>query len=49
MSGRFRRQEVAVRVTRAFHADPATTWRDTYEQMTAWLYAWGPANGVHLA
>ncbi|GAB3380781.1 hypothetical protein [Amycolatopsis echigonensis] len=45
----FHRQDVAVRVARAFDADPAADWDDTYDQKIAWLHAWGDENGFRFA
>lgn len=41
-------QALAARIAKAFHADPATTWRDSVGQVIAWLRVWAPANGVRL-
>ncbi|MGW4826666.1 hypothetical protein ACWEOG_03720 [Amycolatopsis japonica] len=41
-------QELAVRVTRAFDADPATAWSDSPDQMVAWLRSWAASNDVPL-
>lgn len=42
-------QEMAVKVARAFHADQATSWRDTPDQITAWLRTWGANHGLTVA
>ncbi|KFU82928.1 hypothetical protein SAMN04489729_4240 [Amycolatopsis lurida] len=39
-------QELAMRVARAFDADPATTWTDPPEQMQAWLRSWTATNNA---
>jgi hypothetical protein len=41
-------QDLAVRVTRAFDADPSTAWSDSPDQMITWLRSWVAANNVPL-
>ncbi|MEV6644553.1 hypothetical protein [Amycolatopsis sp. NPDC051371] len=42
-------QELAVRVARAFDADPAVDWSDTRERIEAWLNAWLAANTARVS
>ncbi|MBP2322408.1 hypothetical protein JOF56_002793 [Kibdelosporangium banguiense] len=42
----FSDQSMAVKVGRAFDADPATSWTDPVSSVTTWLRTWGPANGL---
>lgn len=44
----FPSQDLAVKVARAFDADPRTTWRDTPDAIGAWLRTWGADNGLGL-
>ncbi|OKJ93838.1 hypothetical protein [Amycolatopsis sp. CB00013] len=37
-------QEMAVRVARAFDADPATRWSDSPDDIRTWLRSWLAAN-----
>jgi hypothetical protein len=39
-------QPTAIRVARAWHADPATNWSDPHTEQVRWLQTWAPANGV---
>jgi hypothetical protein len=39
-------QATAVRVARAYDADPATSWTDPASTVATWLSAWAAANGV---
>lgn len=41
----FGSEEVAIRVGRAFDADPTTSWDDKMAEMIEWFRGWGPANG----
>jgi hypothetical protein len=43
-----RPQSLAIRVARAFDADPSTSWHDQPADMLAWLRTWGPANGLNV-
>jgi hypothetical protein len=36
----FASQDLAVRVARAFDADPQTSWRDPIDAIASWLRAW---------
>jgi hypothetical protein len=40
----FRSQDLAVRVARAFDADPSTRWGCTADEARAWLNTWAAAN-----
>jgi hypothetical protein len=44
----FGTQADAVKVARAYHADPATSWTDPLPTVLAWLRTWGSANGLNL-
>jgi hypothetical protein len=37
-------QEIAVRITRDFDADPNTTWDFTADEAMAWCVAWEATN-----
>ena len=39
-------QALAVRMARAYHADPATSWTDPVANVSAWVGTWAAANGV---
>ncbi|RSM58959.1 hypothetical protein DMH03_23970 [Amycolatopsis sp. WAC 01376] len=41
-------QELAVRVARAFDADPATRWSDSPDDIRTWLRSWAVTNDVPL-
>lgn len=42
----FSDQTTAVKVARAFDADPTTSWRASNEAITAWLRSWGAQHGI---
>jgi hypothetical protein len=42
----FTDQSLAVKVGRAFDADPATSWTDPVPSISNWLRTWGPDNGI---
>jgi hypothetical protein len=42
----FTSQQLAIRIARAFDADPATRWSDDTPAMTAWLKQWSAANNA---
>jgi hypothetical protein len=44
----FPSQDLAVKVARAFDADPRTTWRDAPDAIGAWLRTWGADNGLNF-
>jgi hypothetical protein len=44
----FNAQSMAVQVARAFDADPTTSWSASLSEVTDWLIAWGPANGLNV-
>lgn len=46
---RLNSQALAVRVARAFDADPAIDWSDTPERIEAWLTSWLAANTASLS
>jgi hypothetical protein len=39
-------QATAVRVTRAYDADPTTSWTDPVSKVSAWMLAWASTNGL---
>ncbi|OLS99358.1 hypothetical protein BJF90_39295 [Pseudonocardia sp. CNS-004] len=45
----FPTQDLAVRVARAFDADPRTSWRDTPDAIGTWLRAWVADNEQDLS
>ncbi|MBB5852512.1 hypothetical protein ACFQ05_04425 [Amycolatopsis umgeniensis] len=45
----FDRQDMAVKVTRAFDNDPATNWNDDQGQIMTWLRTWGASHSLSFA
>lgn len=39
-------QATAVRVNRAYHADPATSWTDPVPTVASWMGTWAAANNL---
>lgn len=42
-------QDTAVRIARAFDADPTTSWDDPPPVVADWLHAWGQTSGVPVS